>query len=69
MVKNLDKHFKRSSLNISDKLRNFTRYVPRRDIATFLNRYEIYKKISKKHGAIVECGVNLGLDYFHGFTF
>ncbi len=69
MVKNLDKHFKKSSLNDLDKLRNFTRYVSRRDIATFLNRYEIYKKISKKHGAIVECGVNLGFGLFSWLHF
>lgn len=69
MVKSLEENFKQSSLNVSDKLKNFTRYVPRRDIATFLNRYEIYKKISNQHGAIIECGVNLGFGLFSWLHF
>ncbi len=60
----IEKNFLKSSLSIEDRLKNFPRFVARRDIANFINRYEIYKKILNVHGSIVECGVNLGSGLF-----
>ena len=61
--------FVSSSLATEDKLVNFPRFVNRRDVATFLNRYEIFKKVLNIHGAIVECGVNLGAGLFSWLHF
>ncbi|MDI7217529.1 TylF/MycF/NovP-related O-methyltransferase [Leptospira santarosai] len=58
-----------SKLTTEDKLSNFPRFVNRRDVAKFLNRYEIFKKIINVHGSIVECGVNLGAGFFSWFHF
>ena len=65
----LAEKFSRSKLQNKDKLINFPRYVNRRDIATFLNRYEIFKNILNVHGSIIECGVNLGAGLFSWFHF
>ena len=46
--------FEKSQLQVKDKLINFSRFVNRRDVATFLNRYEIFKQIVNVHGAVVE---------------
>jgi len=40
-----------------DKLRNFSLYTPRQDLANFLIRYEIFKRVLPVQGSIVECGV------------
>lgn len=61
--------FESSNLATEDKLINFPRFVNRRDVATFLNRYEIFKKVVNVHGAIVECGVNLGAGLFSWLHF
>jgi hypothetical protein len=66
---NLTKHFEKSQLQTKDKLVNFPRFVNRRDLATFLNRYEIFKHVLNVHGAIVECGVNLGGGLFSWLHF
>ncbi|UVD74230.1 class I SAM-dependent methyltransferase [Leptospira borgpetersenii] len=58
-----------SKLTTEDKLSNFPRFVNRRDVAKFLNRYEIFKKILNVHGSIVECGVNLGAGFFSWLHF
>ena len=65
----LAEKFSRSKLQNKDKLINFPRYVNRRDIATFLNRYEIFKNILNVHGSIIECGVNLGAGLLVGSIF
>ena len=61
--------FEACNLATEDKLVNFPRFVNRRDVATFLNRYEIFKKVVNVHGAIVECGVNLGAGLFSWLHF
>lgn len=43
-----------------DKLRSFTKFVPRTDLARFLVKYELFTKIVDVHGVIVECGVHMG---------
>jgi hypothetical protein len=39
---------------------NFPLYVPRQNIANFLVKYELFKRILNVHGSIVECGVAFG---------
>ena len=67
--KKLSENFRKSKLSIEKKLENFPNYVHRRDIAMFLNRYEIFKLILNTHGSIVECGVNLGAGLFSWLHF
>jgi len=65
----LEDSFNKSKLSVEKKIENFPRFVNRRDVATFLNRYEIFKKIVGMHGSIVECGVNLGGGLFSWLHF
>lgn len=44
----------------TEKMENFTKYVPRQNMARFLARYEIFKLIMDVQGSIVECGVLFG---------
>ncbi len=67
--KTLSKNFSESILSIEKKLENFPAYVHRRDVAMFLNRYEIFKKTLNVHGSIIECGVNLGAGIFSWLHF
>ena len=53
-------YFARSKGTIWDKLVNFTKFAPRQSLTHFLAKYEIFKRITSIHGAIVECGVFLG---------
>ena len=43
-----------------DKLRNWTKFVPRAEISRFLAKHAIFQHILNIHGAVVECGVFLG---------
>jgi len=43
-----------------EKLINFSLYTPRQEIASFLAKYEIFKRILNVQGSIVECGVAYG---------
>lgn len=43
-----------------DKLRNFSKFVPRQNLSLFLAKNELFKKVLPIHGHIVECGVFLG---------
>jgi hypothetical protein len=43
-----------------EKLHNFTKYVPTKELRKFLYRHEIYKQILEVHGSIVEAGVLYG---------
>ncbi len=42
------------------KLNNFTKFVPRQTMSTFLAKNEIFKQIVEVHGHIIECGVFMG---------
>jgi len=53
----LESYFKSGDDDIVFKLQNFTKYVPRQSLTRFLTRYEIFKKILKVQGSIVEVGV------------
>ena len=52
--------FENSQCNTEEKLKNFTKYVRRHDIARFTAQYELFKKIINVKGSIVECGVHHG---------
>jgi len=52
--------FEQSKCNTYDKLRNFTKYVRRQDVAKFLCKTEIFKRQINVKGSIVECGVHHG---------
>lgn len=47
-----------------DIVKNFEKYVRRQDLARFLARYELFKKIIDIKGSIVECGVHEGRGIF-----
>ena len=56
----LEEYFANSVGSYVERLINFTKYVPRQDITTFISRYEIFKKILNVQGSIVEGGVAFG---------
>jgi len=56
----LDEYFGKSIGTNVDKLRNFTKYVPRQTLTTFLAKHALFKNILSVHGYIIECGVFLG---------
>lgn len=56
----IEKFFIEASGSISEKLSNFARFVSRQDLALFLYKYELYKKILDIHGSILEFGVYRG---------
>jgi hypothetical protein len=43
-----------------EKLENFSKYVPRQNLARFLARYEMFRQVLEVQGSIVECGVLFG---------
>ena len=52
--------FDNSKSKTVDKLKNFSKYVPRQSLARFLVYYELFKKQLGIKGSIVECGVHQG---------
>ncbi len=56
----LEAYFHDSPGSATEKMENFTKYVPRQNLARFLARYEIFKLIHDVQGSIVECGVLFG---------
>src|SRR3990172_1422898 len=56
----MEKYFIEASGSISDKLSNFARFVSRQDLAVFLYKYELFKKILETQGSILEFGVFRG---------
>jgi len=56
----LENYFQGSPGSGVEKLENFTKYVPRQNLARFLARYEMFKLIQDIQGSIVECGVLFG---------
>lgn len=57
---NLESYFRHSIGTDVEKLQNFTKYVPRQTLTTFLSKYEIFKRVLEVQGSIIECGVYLG---------
>jgi hypothetical protein len=56
----LENYFASSPGSSTEKLENFSKYVPRQNLARFLARYEIFKLIENIQGSIIECGVLFG---------
>ena len=42
------------------KMENFPKYVKRQNLTRFIALYEIFKKVVKVKGSVIECGVNNG---------
>jgi hypothetical protein len=49
-----------SSFSATEQMMNFPLYTPRQDVARYLCKYEIFKRVLGVHGSIVECGVFFG---------
>ena len=43
-----------------EKLQNFPKYVPEKNLIAFLSKSELFKKVLNIHGAIVEGGILFG---------
>ncbi len=56
----LEEDMEQSSFTEVEKAMAFPLYAPRQDMATFLFKYELFKKIVNVHGCVVECGVAYG---------
>lgn len=56
----LDSFFAESPSSNIEKLQNFAKYVPRQTLAIFIAKYEIFKRVLKTQGSVMECGVYLG---------
>lgn len=59
-LEGLESYISESEGTNVEKLKNFAKYTPRQNIAFFLRRYEIFKRILNVQGSIIECGVFLG---------
>src|SRR5438552_6727490 len=57
----LETYIRESPGTFTEKMENFAKYVPRQNLARFLARYEIFKRIMDVQGSIVECGVQYGI--------
>lgn len=56
----LARFYDSSSYTTLQRLANFPLYVPRQEMARYLCRYELFKKVIGVHGSVVECGVGFG---------
>jgi hypothetical protein len=56
----LENYIRESPGTFTEKMENFSKYVPRQNMARFLARYEILKQVINIQGSIVECGVLFG---------
>jgi hypothetical protein len=56
----LGHYFSGSAGTAVDRLRNFTKYIPRQNLSHFIARNELFRRIIDVHGVIIECGVYLG---------
>jgi hypothetical protein len=56
----IQKFFIESDGDTLDKLKNFSKFVPRQNISLFLAKNDIFNQIVDVHGHIIECGVFMG---------
>lgn len=68
-VMNLAHVLDESTLSDVEKMMHFPLYSPRQSIATFLLKYEIFKRIINIQGSIIECGVAYGSGLMSFATF
>jgi hypothetical protein len=59
-ARGMEVYFATSLGSTTDKLRSFTKFVPRQALAWFLARDAIFRRVLGVHGHVVECGVYLG---------
>lgn len=59
-ARELDGYFSRSLGTNLDKLRNFAKFAPRQALSIFLAKHELFQRVLRVHGHIIECGVFLG---------
>ncbi len=52
--------FEASHCDTRAKLKNFTKYVRRHELARFLVQYQLFEKTKHLKGSVVECGVHEG---------
>lgn len=56
----LEKVFRKSPDDVETKLDNFTKYIKRQKLSRLLAIYEIFKKVLRVKGSVVDCGVYRG---------
>lgn len=56
----MEAYFSKSPGTNMDKLRHFTKFVPRQALALFLAKHHLFQHVLEVHGHILECGVFLG---------
>jgi hypothetical protein len=56
----LESYFNDSHGSATEKIENFAKYVPRQNLARFLARYELFRRVLDVQGSVVECGVLFG---------
>lgn len=56
----IERYFEQSLGTNIDKLRHFTKFVPRQTLSMFIAKHELFKQVIGVHGHIIECGVFLG---------
>jgi hypothetical protein len=56
----LDQYFQNSLGENLDKLRSFSKFVPRQLLTKFIANHELFRHVLPVHGHIIECGVYLG---------
>lgn len=59
-AQNIGTYFDMAMGTSLDKLRNFSKFVPRQNLSLFLAKNELFNHILSIHGHIIECGVFLG---------
>ena len=59
-TKKIKNNFDISQFSTEDKLRNFSKYVRRQDLARFIAYKELFERQINIKGSIVECGVHQG---------
>ncbi len=59
-AKGMGSYFSKSLGTNMDKLRNFSKFVPRQTLSTFIAKNALFERILHVHGYLIECGVFLG---------
>jgi hypothetical protein len=59
-ARRMECYFASSLGTTMDKLRSFTKFVPRQELSRFLAKHAMFQQVLEVHGHIVECGVFLG---------
>lgn len=60
----IEDYFRNSSASYTEKMHAFPRFVPRQALAYFLARHEVFQRILRLHGSILDFGVFRGLSFF-----